>query len=387
MQNVKKTFSRMLMLALLLTVTTVAWAQQRIGGTVRDGNGEALIGVSVREAGTQNGTTTNLDGQFTLTVKPGANLEFSYIGFNPQTLPAQQGMRVVLQEDNKQLAEVVVVGYGTMRRKDVTSSITTVKAEDLNKGVFTDPGQMLQGKVPGLVVSSTADPNGAPTITLRGASTLRTGAMSPYYVVDGIPGVDISIVSPDDIESIDVLRDATATAIYGSKAANGVIIITTKKGTEEKANVAYNGYVAIDNILKTYDMATAADLRQYAKTNGVALKDGGADVDWQDEVLRTGISHNHNLNISGGNGRTNYMISGNLMKREGVVKMTGMDRFNVRSLVSTKVLKDHLTLSMGINSMYGKHFGVPTSNEGTPFAMLTAVGRLVQVRRTTTRWP
>ena len=148
---------------------------------------------------------------------------------------------------------------------------------------------MLQGKVPGLVVSSTADPNGSPTITLRGASTLRTGAMSPYYVVDGIPGVDISIVSPEDIESIDVLRDATATAIYGSKAANGVIIITTKKGSKERTNVTYNGYVAFDNILKKYDVCTADDLRQYAKDNNITLKDGGANTDWQDEVLRTGI--------------------------------------------------------------------------------------------------
>ena len=251
-----------------------------------------------------------------------------------------------------------------MRRKDVTSSITTVKAEDLNQGVFTDPGQMLQGKVPGLVVSSTADPNGSPTITLRGASTLRTGAMSPYYVVDGIPGVDISIVSPEDIESIDVLRDATATAIYGSKAANGVIIITTKKGAEEKTNVSYNGYVAFDNILKKYDVCTADDLRQYAKDNNITLKDGGANTDWQDEVLRTGISHNHNVNISGGNGSTNYMISADLRKREGVIKMTGFDRFNVRSLVSTKTLKDHLTVSIGANMMYGKHFGVPSGNEG-----------------------
>ena len=259
---------------------------------------------------------------------------------------------------------MVVVGYGTMRRKDVTSSITTVKAEDLNQGVFTDPGQMLQGKVPGLVVSSTADPNGSPTITLRGASTLRTGAMSPYYVVDGIPGVDISIVSPEDIESIDVLRDATATAIYGSKAANGVIIITTKKGAEEKTNVSYNGYVAFDNILKKYDVCKADDLRQYAKDNNITLKDGGANTDWQDEVLRTGISHNHNVNISGGNGSTNYMISADLRKREGVIKMTGFDRFNVRSLVSTKTLKDHLTVSIGANMMYGKHFGVPSGNEG-----------------------
>lgn len=214
------------------------------------------------------------------------------------------------------------------------------------------------------MVSSTADPNGSPTITLRGASTLRTGAMSPYYVVDGIPGVDISIVSPEDIESIDVLRDATATAIYGSKAANGVIIITTKKGAEEKTNVSYNGYVAFDNILKKYDVCTADDLRQYAKDNNITLKDGGANTDWQDEVLRTGISHNHNVNISGGNGSTNYMISADLRKREGVIKMTGFDRFNVRSLVSTKTLKDHLTVSIGANMMYGKHFGVPSGNEG-----------------------
>ena len=231
-----------------------------------------------------------------------------------------------------------------MRRKDVTSSITTVKSEDLNKGVFSDPGQMLQGKVAGLTVTTNGDPNGGASITLRGASSLRTGeAMSPYYVIDGIPGVDISMVAPDDIESIDVLRDASATAIYGSKAANGVIIITTKSGQEGKTNVSYNAYVAFD---------------------GVALKDGGANTDWQDEVLRTGISHSHNLGISGGNGRTNYMISGNLIKREGVIKMTGFDRFNVRSLVSTKTLKDRLTLSMSVNAMYGKHFGVPTSSEG-----------------------
>ncbi len=316
------------------------------------------------EVGTNNGAVTDINGNYTLNVKPGAKLKLSYIGFTSKTIKASGNSQIVLDEDNTALNEVVVVGYGTMRRKDVTSSITTVKAEDLNQGVFTDPGQMLQGKVPGLVVSSTADPNGSPTITLRGASTLRTGAMSPYYVVDGIPGVDISIVSPEDIESIDVLRDATATAIYGSKAANGVIIITTKKGAEEKTNVSYNGYVAFDNILKKYDVCTADDLRQYAKDNNITLKDGGANTDWQDEVLRTGISHNHNVNISGGNGSTNYMISADLRKREGVIKMTGFDRFNVRSLVSTKTLKDHLTVSLGANMMYGKHFGVPSGNEG-----------------------
>ena len=368
MQIVKKTIGsnmrRVLFSSALLLVSSLTFAQSNVSGTVKDANGEPLIGVSVLEVGTQNGAVTDMYGNYKLNVKPGAKLKISYIGFTPQTVKAGSNSQIVLQEDNTALNEVVVVGYGTMRRKDVTSSITTVKAEDLNQGVFTDPGQMLQGKVPGLVVSSTADPNGSPTITLRGASTLRTGAMSPYYVVDGIPGVDISIVSPEDIESIDVLRDATATAIYGSKAANGVIIITTKKGSKERTNVTYNGYVAFDNILKKYDVCTADDLRQYAKNNNITLKDGGANMDWQDEVLRTGISHNHNVNISGGNGSTNYMISADLRKREGVIKMTGFDRFNVRSLVSTKTLKDHLTVSIGANMMYGKHFGVPSGNEG-----------------------
>ena len=368
MQIVQKTngrsMKRVLLSSALLLVSTLTFAQSKVSGTVKDANGEPLIGVSVMEVGTNNGAVTDVNGNYTLNVKPGAKLKLSYIGFTPQMVKAGSNSQIVLQEDNTALNEVVVVGYGTMRRKDVTSSITTVKAEDLNQGVFTDPGQMLQGKVPGLVVSSTADPNGSPTITLRGASTLRTGAMSPYYVVDGIPGVDISIVSPEDIESIDVLRDATATAIYGSKAANGVIIITTKKGSKERTNVTYNGYVAFDNILKKYDVCTADDLRQYAKDNNITLKDGGANTDWQDEVLRTGISHNHNVNISGGNGSTSYMISGDLRKREGVIKMTGFDRFNVRSLVSTKTLKDHLTISIGANMMYGKHFGVPSGNEG-----------------------
>lgn len=368
MQIVQKTngrsMKRVLLSSALLLVSTLTFAQSKVSGTVKDANGDPLIGVSVMEVGTNNGAVTDINGNYTLNVKPGAKLKLSYIGFTPQTVKAGSNSQIVLQEDNTALNEVVVVGYGTMRRKDVTSSITTVKAEDLNQGVFTDPGQMLQGKVPGLVVSSTADPNGSPTITLRGASTLRTGAMSPYYIVDGIPGVDISIVSPEDIESIDVLRDATATAIYGSKAANGVIIITTKKGSKERTNVTYNGYVAIDNILKKYDVCTADDLRQYAKDNNITLKDGGANTDWQDEVLRTGISHNHNVNISGGNGSTNYMISADLRKREGVIKMTGFDRFNVRSLVSTKTLKDHLTVSLGANMMYGKHFGVPSGNEG-----------------------
>ena len=363
MRNVKETFGRMLILALLLTVSAAAWAQQRISGTVRDAKGEALIGVSVKQAGTQNGVTTNVDGQFTLNVPQGANLEFSYIGYNSQTLRAQNGMVVTLQEDNQLLEEVVVVGYGTMRRKDVTSSITTVQAKDLNQGVFTDPASMLQGKVAGLSITTSGDPSGTPSITLRGASSLREGAaMEPYYVIDGIPGVDISMVAPDDIESIDVLRDASATAIYGSKAANGVIIITTKSGQEGCTNVSYNGYVAFSKALKTLDMATASQLRSAGEV--VAGEDYGADTDWQDEVLRTGIAHNHNVSINGGNKTTKYMGSLNYTNNDGVIRGTDMNRVNARALMSTSILKDYLNISLGVNAMQGKHHGVPVGTNG-----------------------
>ena len=372
MQIVQKTngriMKRVLLSSALLLVSTLTFAQSKVSGTVKDANGEPLIGVSVMEVGTNNGAVTDINGNYTLNVKPGAKLKLSYIGFTSKTIKASGNSQIVLDEDNTALNEVVVVGYGTMRRKDVTSSITTVNAEGFEPRVcYTDPAQMLQGKVPGLVVTSSGDPSGS------------TYHDSSWCFLLSVPESAMSALLCEWMEFLEWIflwclqkissplmffETPTATAIYGSKAANGVIIITTKKGAEEKTNVSYNGYVAFDNILKKYDVCTADDLRQYAKDNNITLKDGGANTDWQDEVLRTGISHNHNVNISGGNGSTNYMISADLRKREGVIKMTGFDRFNVRSLVSTKTLKDHLTVSLGANMMYGKHFGVPSGNEG-----------------------
>ena len=358
----------MFAVALLLLVSTLTFAQSRASGVVKDTQGEPLVGVSVIEVSTTNGTVTDIDGNYTLNVKPGAQLKFSYVGFTPQTIMAGVNSSITLHEDNKTLNEVVVVGYGTMRRKDVTSSITTVKSEDLNVGVFSDAASMLQGKVAGLVVTSSGDPNGSPSITLRGASSLRTGeAMQPYYVIDGIPGVDISMVAPDDIESIDVLRDATATAIYGSKAANGVIIITTKSGKngKERASVTYSGYVAFDNVLKTLDMASADDIRNYVTANKLDYTyDGKSSTDWQKQVLRTGVSYNHNLSINGGSNKTTYMASVNFANREGVVEGSSMNRLNARSLVTTKVLKDRLELSTGVNALYAKHKGVANGWDG-----------------------
>ena len=356
--NLKHGTLKTMFFVFFLLCSTVMLAQNKVSGTVVDASGEPLIGVSVLEDGTTNGGITDFDGNFTLTVKSGAKLTFSYVGYTSQTLAAANGMKVTLQEDNTVLNEVVVVGYGTMRRKDVTSSLTTVQAKDLNKGVFSDPASMLQGKVAGLTVTTSGDPNGTPSITLRGASSLREGAaMQPYYVIDGIPGVDISMVSPDDIESIDVLRDATATAIYGSKAANGVIIITTKTGGKtERTNVSYNGYVAFDKVSKTLDVASANDIRNYVKANGIDYAyDKSANTDWQKEVLRTGVSHNHNLSINGGGAKTKYMASINFMDRQGVVDGSHMNRLNIRSLLSSKVLKERLELSVGLNAMYGKN--------------------------------
>ena len=362
------TWMQGLLLVVFLLSSTLAFAQNKVTGTVTDKSGEPAIGVNVLEKGTTNGCITDIDGKFSLNVKKGATLVFSFIGYATQEVVVDKNvLNIVLAEDSELLDEVVVIGYGSMSRKDVTSSITTVKADQLNKGVFSDAASMLQGKVAGLTVTTTGDPNGTPSMTLRGASSLRSGAMSPYYVIDGIPGVDISLVAPEDIESIDVLRDATATAIYGSKAANGVIIVTTKKGKkdQERVNVTYSGYVAFDNALKTLDMASAEDIRGYVKKNNPNyMYDGGGNTDWQDEVMQTALSHNHNLSINGGGKKTTYMASVNITKREGVVTGSKMDRANFRSLVSTKVLKDKLELSAGVNSMFGKHVGVPMGEEG-----------------------
>lgn len=273
---------------------------------------------------------------------------------------------VETRRDTLKLSEIVVVGYGKMRRKDITSSITTIQSSDLNQGVYTSPAQLLQGKVPGLTVSNSGDPNAAPSITLRGASTLRTGAaMEPYYIVDGVPGVDLSLVATDDIESIDILRDATATAIYGSKAANGVIIVTTKHGHAGTARVTYNGYMAVESVSKNLDLASAADLRTYAANNGFELtNDMGANVDWQKEVQRTGISHNHNLAVSGGNARSGYNVSLNYLNHEGIIRSSEMERFGARALAHSKVLKDHLQLSLGVNASQTTKKGIEAQEQG-----------------------
>lgn len=356
-----------LALAAFLLVSTYAFAQNTVTGIVKDKAGEPLIGVSVVEKGTTNGNITDADGKYSIKVDQGKTLVFSYIGYVTQEIKVtSNSLNVELKEDNQLLDEVVVIGYGSLQRKDVTSSITSVKAEDMNVGAYTEPGQLLQGKVPGLVVVQNSDPNGGVnSINLRGASTL-SGSSAPLYVVDGIPGVNLNLISPSDIESIDVLRDATATAIYGSKAANGVIMVTTKRGQEGPARVTYSGYVAWDKIHNDHDMMTADELRAYAAANNLVIgNDKGANTNWAKEVQQTGFTHNHNLSISGGNKSTTYNASLNYIEQDGIIKGVGNNIFTARSYVESKMLKDRLTIGVGLNGNIRNEWGVLRNTEGS----------------------
>lgn len=366
LQSHKGIFSRMVLVLMSLLVSTAAWAQANVTGTVVDQNDEPLMGATVIVKGTASGTSTDLDGNFTINAAQGKTLVVSYVGYTTQEVPVKgTNLKITLKEDAALLDEVVVIGYGTMTRKDLTGSISTVNSKDLNVGAYTDPGQLLQGKVPGLVVVQNSDPNGGVnSITLRGASTLN-GSTSPLYVVDGIPGVNLNLIPPADIESIDVLRDASATAIYGSKAANGVIIVTTKKGSDGPARVTYQGYVSWEKIAHDNKMLTADELRAYAAENGLILKnDKGADTNWAKETQRTGFATNHSLSISGGNKTTNYNASLTYTKRDGIIKGVGNNLFTGRAYVETKVLKERLTLAAGINGNVRKEWGVPRNDKG-----------------------
>lgn len=339
-----------------------------------DSSGEPLIGVNVLITGTSIGTISDFDGNYSIEATEGNTLLFSYIGYLSQEVQIgkQKQINVTLKEDTQVLEEVVVVGYGKMTRKDLTSSITTIKAEELNSGgVYSSPAQLLQGKVSGLAITTSSDPNASPSVTLRGASTFREGsAQEPYYVIDGIPGASISLIAPDDIETIDVLRDASATAIYGSKAANGVIIVTTKRGKSGHTNVNYNGYMAIDNVAKKLDMLSGDQYRAFLTANGLTansadyLGDNTTKTDWQKEVQRTGISHNHNLSVSGGSEKTTYAISLNYMENEGVIKGSDLNRLIGRATVNTKTLKDRLDLGFGLNTSITNKKKIVTEDDG-----------------------
>lgn len=373
----------LLIFALLSVGLSHAHAQQnQVKGAVQNERGEFIPGVSVKAIQVNGGqsvtTSSNSQGLFqfqNLVERSGYQFVFSAVGFQPDTLSGYViearkplSLSVKLHQSDVKLDEVVI-GYGRISRKDVTSSISTIKAEDANVGVFTSPAQMLQGKVAGLTISTNnSNPNAMASISLRGASTLRSGeAMEPYYVIDGVPGASLALVAPDDIASMDVLRDASATAIYGSKAANGVIIVTTKRGKSGQTSINYAGYMAIDKVAKHYQMMNAAQYRSYVKDNSFSMEptdDLGADTDWQRAVERTGISNNHNISILGGTEKTQYSISLNTIKNNGVIKGTDMGRQIARAFLQTKALNDRLTASFNINASITKQNDVLALDQG-----------------------
>lgn len=334
--------------------------QKMISGQVSTSNGEPLAGVNVLIKGTTKGVVTDVDGKYMISAESNDVLVFTFIGYLSEQVMVgdQQVINIKLVEDIVNIEQVVVIGYGKSSKKDITGSVSTVSAKELNKGVYTSPAQMLQGKVPGLNITNSGDPTASPSITLRGPSTLRTGAaVEPFYVIDGVPGAPIEAVASDDIVSIDILRDASSTAIYGSRAANGVIMVTTKRAKAGQSYVNYSGYAAIEKVSNTIDMLSAEELRSYLATvNKVPTDDTGESTNWFEEVTRTGISHNHNLSFGGGSERTTYGASINYLNNEGIIKTSSLDRWTARLNVEQKAFNNRVTVGLNLtNAISDKH--------------------------------
>lgn len=319
----------------------------RISGQVVDSKtGEPIIGATVLlKSKPSIGTATDLEGNFLLSV-PSLNeiIKVSYVGYNPIELKAEGKMLIKLMEDSKALDEVVVIGYGIQRKADVTSSVASVKSENFVKGAVKDVGQLIQGKVAGLAITNpSGDPTGNTQIRLRGTSTIGGANTAPLILIDGIPG-DFNTVAPEDVESIDVLKDGSAAAIYGTRGTNGVILITTKQAKgAEIFKVDYSGYVSTSHISKKHDMLDAAG---YAAL--YPDYDYGYDTDWVDEITRTPISHVHNISMSGGTGRSNYVANVNYASRQGIMKRSNFETFRGRIEVTQRMFDDKVRLRFGL---------------------------------------
>lgn len=333
-----------------------------VKGVVVNKNGETLPGVSVLVKGTQIGVTTDTDGRFTLKVPAGSKLiQFSFIGMQTREMPvsSKSAMRVVLDDDMVALDEVVAIGYGSVSKKDLTGSVVNLSDKTFNKGVVTSAEQLIAGQVAGLVVTKAGgDPTEGSTMRLRGTTSLL-GGNAPLVVIDGVPGASMNIVSPQDIESISVLKDASAAAIYGARSANGVIIITTKKGKEGRATVSYDGYFGVEKIANNLDMLSADQWRQYVKENNLDAVDYGGNTAWHKEIFRTGYSQNHNLSLTGGSKETHYRASVNFLDQKGIVLKNDLQRINASFSLEQSALDDKLMIRLNANTTLEKWHDVP----------------------------
>ena len=355
--KIYKLLTTVLVCVLAMWCGTAAAQTINVMGNVVDKNNEPLVGATVKVVGAQQATMTDVDGNFSLQAKQGSTLEVSYVGYLSQRVKAAKSVNVTLEEDAHMLSEVTVVGvgYGTMRKSDLTGAIASVSAKDLKQGVVTSTEQLLQGKVAGLsVVQSSGSPENGASLRLRGGTSL-SASNGPLVVVDGIPGVDFNSVQPSEIVSIDVLKDASAAAIYGSRGANGVIIVTTNRqaSDQEQRSMQYTGYVAIGYVAKKLDVLSADQWRGYVRANnlGNAL-DYGADTDWQDELLRTTVSHSHNFSFSSTRKHDGYRANVSYQNNQGVVKRNNMNRLAGSLSAFQYGLNNRLRFEEGINANF-----------------------------------
>ena len=342
--------------------------QKSVKGKVTDSSGQPLPGVTILVKGTTNGTITDFDGNYTISDVPAEGiLVFSFVGMATMevSVAGKDNINIVLKDEAIGIEEVVAVGYGKNSRKNLSSAITSVKSDDLNRGAIADVGQLLQGKVPGLNISASGDPTQGATIIMRGASTINS-SQSPFYVIDGVPGADISLVAPDDIVSVDVLKDAAATSIYGNRAANGVIMVTTRRGKQGLEQISYNGYVGIETVSNQLDMMNASQLRSFLQKNNLSLDpidDMGADINWQKEIQRSAaISQSHNISYSGGTERSNYIASISYIDNQGILLSSGQKRLVARMAIEQKAFNDKVKFGLNLTNSNVKNTFVPQRN-------------------------
>ena len=350
-----------------MLLTTQAFAQEiTVNGIVKDNLGEPVIGASVLIKGTTNGTITDFDGKFILKANQGDIIVISFIGYKTQELLAATNMNIALQDDSQLLDDVVVIGYGQVKKEDATGSVTAMKPDKISKGITTSPQDMITGKIAGVnVVSTGGAPGAGATVRIRGGSSLNA-SNDPLIVIDGlamdndgIKGMSnpLSLVNPNDIETFTVLKDASATAIYGSRASNGVIIITTKKGSAGSApKVSYDGNVSFGKLRKKLDVMTGDEYRDYV-TNlyggeaNLPYALGTANTDWQDEIYRTAVSHDHNITISGGLKHMPYRVSLSYTNQNGIVKTSNFERFTASVNLAPAFFDNYLKFNINAKSM------------------------------------
>ena len=363
---------RMLGLIFGLLLSVSAFAQIDVKGHVKDATGEPIIGATVRVDGTQTATVTDFDGNFVLKANQGADITITYIGYQPQKVKAAPTVEVTLQDDAAVLNEVVVIGYGAVKKSDLTGSVTALKPDTKNKGLVVNAQDMMQGKIAGVnVTSDGGTPGGGSTIRIRGGSSLNA-SNSPLVVIDGVPmdnnGVKglanpLSMVNPQDIESFNVLKDASATAIYGSRGSNGVIIITTKKGRKGSApQVSYSGSVTMSKKKKLIEVMDGDQYRAFATQlyKGNAREEaamaalGDANTDWQNEIYRTAWSHDHNVTLAGAAGLVPYRFSVGYTNQQGILKTSDFKRFTGAINLNPSLLNDHLVLNLNAKGMWAR---------------------------------